>query len=341
MSPTTSSRSSGAPVVAAPARPGRLVLRADGGDGVGSGHVGRCLALAEAWERAGGTAVLALTASAATAAHRMGASVEVEVLDVAPGSRADAEATASLSDDGWLVVDGYRFHALPRHRTEGVLVIDDFGHGGAGDAALLLDQNLGATAGPYRDRRVRRLLLGPSYALLRRAPTRAADRLAPPTRALLAVGGEPTDAVLRHVAEVAHALAAEGLAVDVIGGATPAELPALPGLRVHGFVPDPGPLLARADVAVTAAGSTVYSLCHHGVPSVVIAFHDNQAPIARAFGEAGVALTPRDPTDPGETIALARRLLADPPLRARLAVAATALVDGRGADRVVAALRES
>ena len=137
------------------------------------------------------------------------------------------------------------------------------------------------------------------------------------------------------------ALAADGLAVDVVGGVGPTDLPPAPGLAVHGFVADPGPLLARADVAVAAAGSTVYSLCHHGVPSVVIAFHDNQAPIARAFGEAGVALTPGAETDPEATVALARRLLGDPPLRARLAAAATALVDGRGADRVVTAIREA
>lgn len=339
MSPTTSSRSSAALVDARPRRPDHLVLRADGGDGVGSGHVGRCLALAEAWERAGGYALLVLTPAAARAAEALGCTVAVSVLDVPPGSPADADRTDALADGAWLVVDGYRFSGLPRSGP--VLVLDDFGHGAGGDATVLLDQNLRAAADHYAGRHVGRLLLGPSYALLRAMPVVPADRSAPPVRAVVAVGGEPSALVLGHVRVVIEALVADGVGVDVIGGAGPVDLPDLEGLVVHGFVADPAPLLARADVAVAAAGSTVYSLCRHGVPSVVIAFHANQAPIARAFAAASVALTPAVPDDPDESVALVRRLLGDPGLRTRLGAAGAALVDGRGADRVVAALREA
>lgn len=337
MSPTTSSRSSAALVPRAEV--GRLCLRADGGGGVGAGHVGRCLALAEAWERAGGTAVLVLTDEAAAHARHMGASVEVAVVDVDPGTPEDAEATAAIGEGGWLVVDGYRFGSWPSPTGEHVLALDDFGHGGGGPAELILDQNLGATAEAYASRPHERLLLGPSFALLRGGESAARSRRrGAPRRVVLPVGGEANEAVLRHVGEVVRALDRRGLALDVVGGVHSGDLPAVDGLRVHGFVADPNDLLASADLAVAVAGSTVYALCRHGVPSVVIPFHDNQVPIAEAFAAAGVALTPTEPAEPAATVALVERLLDDDVERERLGAAAARLVDGHGAARVVDAV---
>lgn len=339
MSPTTSSRSSAAPPCTATR--GRLVLRADGGDGVGAGHVGRCLALAEAWERAGGSSMLVVTAGAADHARRMATTVELAVVDVVPGSRADAEATAAIGEGAWLVVDGYRFHAEARPSGEHVLAIDDFGHGGGGRAEVLLDQNLGASAHHYAGRPHDRLLLGPTFALLRDATPERVPSLGEPRRVLLSVGGEASAAVVRHVRHVVAALSGRGLQFDVMGGVRGDDLPASEGLRVHGFIADPGPLLAGADLAVAAAGSSVYALCRYGVPSVVIPFHDNQEPIAAAFAAAGAALTPVDASDPDTTVALVEQLLADASRREQLGAAGARLVDGQGAARVVDAMQRS
>ena len=264
------------------------------------------------------------------------------MLDVAPGSRADAEATAhSLSDDGWLVVDGYRFHALPACRG-GVLVIDDFGHGGAGD---------GAAARPEPGRH-RRALPGPTGApaASRALPCArscagrrpAADRT--PTHGPAAVGGEPTDAVLRHVAEVAHALAAGASGRRHRRRDARRELPALPdGLRVHGSCPtratagaDPTWPPPRVDRLLAVPPRR--TLSRHRLPRQI------PGPIARAFGEphAGIGPDPRDPilTDPGRPLP-GPPALADPPLRARLTGGGDGARGRSGADRVVAASRES
>lgn len=320
----------------------RLVLRADGGDRVGAGHVGRCLALAEAWVRTGGDALLAVTASAAAQARRMSPNVDLAILDVETGSPEDAAATTRLSAGGWLVIDGYRFDRAARPSGRGVLVIDDFGHGGRLDAEVVLDQNLGASPHCYAGRPPEaRLLLGPSFALLRGGPRPVVDRTGEPRTVLVSVGGEPTDTVLVHVTAVVDALVGAGLHVDVIGGLSADDLPPAAGLTVHGFLADPAALVDGADLAVAAAGSSVYSLCRSGTPSVVVPFHDNQVPIAAEFHRAGVALTPDDPREPAGTIALVERLVADDALRARLGAAAARLVDGHGADRVVAELRRS
>lgn len=320
----------------------RLVLRADGGAGVGAGHVARCLALAEAWQDAGGDALLAVDAAAADHARRMSPTVDLAVLDVEPGTAEDARTTTSLSAGAWLVIDGYRFSTPARPGGERVLVIDDFGHGGRMDASIILDQNLGGGAACYRGRRAgTRLLLGPAYALLRGDRPVVAERPAGPATILVSVGGEPLPPVLDHFRAVVAALMADGTRVEVIGGASPDDLPVGPEVAVHGFLDDPGAVIARADVAVAAAGSTLYALCRAGVPAVVVPFHTNQEPIARSFHAAGAAVTPADPTDPGRTIALLRQLLVDDERRRRLGSAAAALVDGGGAARVVAELRRS
>ena len=316
--------------------PGRLVLRADGGEGVGAGHVARCLALAEAWVAAGGSAELAVTPGGAVHARRLGASVPVRELDVDAGTPDDIAATADLGG-GWLVLDGYRFGPGYRPADGRLLVVDDHAHGRAGAADVLLDQNLGARAEDYPAVGDARLLLGPTYALLRAGAIRVGPRTDDPRRVVVNTGGEPSAAVLDAVRAVTAALAAEGLAVDVIGGADATQIDAVPGVTVHGFVANPEPLLVEADLAVTPAGSTVYGLCRAGIPAVVAAFHDNQERIATALADAGAAVTV--PPDPEALVDGVRVLIRDGERRARIAAAAGRLVDGAGADRVVAELR--
>src|SRR5215831_4393154 len=100
----------------------RLVLRAASGDGVGTGHLARCLALAQAWIDAGGLAAL----------DSPGAPVHWRDRYLAEGvATIDGAAGAPTSDD-WVVFDGYGFppQGAVRARQAGahVLIVDDHGH---------------------------------------------------------------------------------------------------------------------------------------------------------------------------------------------------------------------
>jgi UDP-2,4-diacetamido-2,4,6-trideoxy-beta-L-altropyranose hydrolase len=303
----------------------RLVLRAAGGGSAGAGHVGRCAALAAAW---GPGAVVAVDPEVRSRAEVLAPGAVVE----AP---ADPGALGDLVGDGWLVVDGYDFDAAWVDRT-GVpadrrLLIDDHGHGERHDAAVVLDQNLGATPDDYPRRPPgSTLLLGARYALVRGADPERRDRRRPVRRLLVALGGEPTPALVERVR---HTLAALDVpVVDVVGGGDLCRLADLPGVSVHGFVANVPGLMAGADLALAAAGTTTWDLCRHGLPSVLLAVADNQVPVARAVIDAGAAL---GDGDPGELLA---RLVADPGLRCSLADRARRLVDGRGPRRVVAAI---
>lgn len=61
----------------------------------------------------------------------------------------------------------------------------------------------------------------------------------------------------------------------------------LPFLQLHENVSDMASLMASCDLAISAAGTTLYELCAAGVPSVSFCLADNQLTAARAFDEAG------------------------------------------------------
>lgn len=299
----------------------RLGIRADGGPGVGAGHLVRCLALAQAWRDRGGSVVLE-TLDLPAVWDRAYRDEGVEVAEPGEG-RADV----------W-VVDGYEL-ALPAARAPW-LRIDDGGRSADREAAVVLDQNLGASADDYPGPSDRRLLLGPSHALLRRplvaaSRARAAGEIAPAAasgpRVLLAAGGAPRPAVSSVFDSVAGELEALGCEVVVWSGAD-----------------DPVPALSTCDVALAASGSTVWELCAFAIAAVVVAVADNQQPIARALGAAEVAIDGGDllggggPERAGELAGLVAALVHDVPRRRALADRGRALVDGRGADRVAEVL---
>lgn len=57
----------------------------------------------------------------------------------------------------------------------------------------------------------------------------------------------------------------------------------LPLLQLHEAVSDMASLMEKCDLAVSAAGTTLYELCALGIPSVSFTMADNQIPSANAF----------------------------------------------------------
>lgn len=68
----------------------------------------------------------------------------------------------------------------------------------------------------------------------------------------------------------------------------------LPFLRLHENVTDMASLMQSCDLAVSAAGTTLYELCAAGVPTVSFCLADNQLTAAKAFEESGAILCAGD-----------------------------------------------
>lgn len=339
-----------------------LLIRTEADRRTGTGHVMRCLALAQAWTNAGGSARFALANTPDSVADRI-AQEGLEVVHLeSPASLADdADQTISaLSSEhgGWLAVDGYGFDAAYQERVTSagvpLLFVDDYGHAGRYSADLVLNQNLYATEALYQHRETRtRLLLGTRYALLRRefVASPPGDRHVPneARRVLVTLGGSDPDNVTGIVLRALRLAPELELDIVVVAGAANAhvdllrhDIEAFPhAVRLLTNVSDMPQLMRWADLAVSAGGSTCWELAYMGVPIIAIVLAPNQEPIARSLAQSGAA---RD-AGQGRNLSavrlaeMIRELVASAPERRRMSERGRALVDGCGAQRVVDAMR--
>jgi len=334
-----------------------LVIRADASAAIGSGHVMRCLALAQAWQASGGTVRFASAELPPALEQRVRAgNHECSGIAAPRGTADDAAATIALAQvhaATWIVADGYCFDAawqrLIKDAGLRLAIVDDYGQARRYHADLILNQNLEASASLYADREPgARLLLGCQYALLRRdfvgcpPPQRRFD--APATRVLVTLGGgDPENITAKVVAALGRLTGIE--ATIVVGGSNP-HLAAIrtsvaaAGHRLVVDAADMPALMAWADVAITAAGSTSWELARMGLCAIQLVIADNQASIAAALASAGATVNLGDARVVDEKTIADRltELLADSVRRQHMSVCAAQLVDGHGAARVAAAL---
>jgi len=99
-------------------------------------------------------------------------------------------------------------------------------------------------------------------------------------------------------------------------------------------------LMCSADLAVTAGGQTIFEVARLGLPTIAIEVATNQHAQLTAMATAGALSVAGEHTDPELISRLldALRGLAAPDPRAAMSARASALIDGRGVERVLDAL---
>jgi len=338
-----------------------LLIRADASVAAGTGHVMRCLALAQAWQDAGGRAAFAMAESTSSVQERLaGEGCEIVSVSAAAGSQEDAGQTIVLARQQfaeWIVVDGYQFGADYQRTLKAagfkLLFLDDYGHARHYSADVVLNQNVCANAASYEDRDAQtRLLLGPRYCLLRRefAAWRNWKRQVPPVcqRVLVLMGGSDPDNVTARVLDALALGEFQNIeATVVVGGSNPhgailQRLAAHSGrkIMVRRNVSNMAELMAAADIAVSAAGSTCWELCLLGLPTLLLDVAANQTALATELDRRGCAVRVGDETVSVEKMACELgRLLTSLEVRQSLSLLSRELVDGKGAGRVVSVLR--
>ena len=204
----------------------------------------------------------------------------------------------------WLIVDHYaldeKWEKAMRPHTERIMVIDDLANR-LHNCDLLLDQNL------YEDLHTRydglvpddcHKLLGPSYALLRpeflQARQSLRKRAGIVKRLLIFFGGvDPTNETAK-VLEAVQMLNRPEIIVDVIvGDANPhadqlrKQCADRTNITLYSQVKNMAELMANADLAIGAGGTTTWERCCLGLPTITLVIADNQREMIETIAGRG------------------------------------------------------
>lgn len=305
----------------------KVVFRVDASLQIGSGHVMRCLTLAEKLRDHGAQILFVcreLEGHLGTLIQKKGFNV---TFLVAPESKQedlgwnahaswlevpwpqDAEETlAALRNLGyvdWLLVDHYaldeKWEKQLRRAAANVMVIDDLADR-KHDCDLLLDQNL------YRDMEQRysgllpkecEQLLGPRFVLLRpefaesRRLLRERDGVV--RRILVFYGGVDASDETGKALEAIQQLKLEGVHFDVIVGESNPQRDCIEmtcskmiNVTFHCQVSHMAKLMAEADMAIGSGGTITWERCSLGLPAIVTTVALNQEELTAVCAEEGL-----------------------------------------------------
>ena len=305
-----------------------VAFRVDASVIMGSGHVMRCLTLAEELVRQGarifficrtlqgnmcdflekkGYTVYRLPYQGE---YRAGAdrqtiwSGETWQVDAGQTRLALEEIVDSID---WLIVDHYgldnQWEKLMRPIVENIMVIDDLADR-QHDCDILLDQNLYFEMGKRYNGLLPaycKKLLGPQYALLRPEFYEARDSLRLRSgnveRVLIFFGGsDPTNETSKALTALQR-LPKLKLTVDVVVGSINPHRDQIrnlcrdiPGTIYHCQVSNMAALMAQADLAIGGGGSTTWERCYLGLPAITLVLAKNQEETSKVVAEAGASM---------------------------------------------------
>lgn len=284
----------------------RVAIRVDGSRSIGSGHVVRCMTLANDLRSRGATLFFVMREGIGHLAHLVSAAgYEVKLLPQPPeasgtrdhpwgGVSEEQDASETLAAVGaatvdWLVVDQYglgaEWECLVRTAARKILVIDDRDDR-SHDCDILVDQNYfgSETDARYQSKVPNpcRRLLGPRYALLQPEYAHLRRVVTPRDhvmrRVLVFFGGSDP---LNQTARVIDALSAASLAhlsVDVVVGVNHPDKKEIvtavarrPDTRVHAGLPSLAGLMVGADAFVGGGGGTTWERAALMLPGLVSA----------------------------------------------------------------------
>lgn len=332
-----------------------VAFRTDASPGIGTGHVMRCLALAEALGPGNECVFLCRDQELGALADRIDAGGH-KLLRLQEGT-AD-ECGRKLRPFGkvdWLVVDHYQldraWEAEMRSASQRILVIDDLANR-VHDCDLLLDANYHPDEPERYDDLVPshcERLLGPRYALLRSefsalgASGPTDPKIASSVRILVMFGGADADNLTGRTIDAIAGLGLDAH-IDVVAGPLypfiadlEQRLTQLPSATLHHAPGNIAELMAAADLAVGSPGTTSWERCALALPTIAIAVADNQEAMAQQLGLWGahLYLGRHGELRDGDLQTAIRLMAGNTTMRLAMARRAREITDGRGAQRVV------
>ena len=339
-----------------------IAIRVDGNPQIATGHVMRCLAIANGLKKAGQTPLFIVADdNSEQLLHPSGYQIinlhtQWDLLD-----SEIPQITAVLRQHtiSKLIVDTYFVTETYLSALEDVcpvIYIDDlnlFRY----PVSVVVNYNIYAFDIPYEEiyRGTKtKLLLGPQYAPLREEFQNIEPYIRDSAqRILITVGGSDRYNIAGKILqEITVDERFFGIEFHVVAGRLNPHIEELhefaednPLIHIHQNVTEMAKLMQSCDLAVTAGGSTMYELCACGVPSVCFSWADNQLMSVRAFSEKGIVPCAGDMRVDevgciGGIIESLYELVGDKELRRGRCCLMREVVDGMGVWNLVKAVRD-
>jgi len=324
----------------------RLFIRTEASPQIGMGHFMRCFAIAEE-ARARGVDVTFLVNDPESVAGRL-AEINARGIRVEGGLGSATDFMAlgelGLSRRDWLVIDSYTAtedYVALQSQVARVAVLDDLNALAHFDCDLLINPAMAARHSDYERKTSAKLLLGADYALIRRE-----FRHAPATGrsggiVVMFGGSDPTRLTETCVRRISEALPETRIAA--IAGPANVHTDELIQLerKLYNMQIQVAPgsvsgVLTNSDLVITAAGGSVGEIAAMGLPALVLVVYDNQVAALKACPFPVIDARAGLPDDLGARI---KTLMGDPDERQKIAASAHAVVDGKGPQRIVEAMR--
>lgn len=350
-----------------------ILIRADGSSRTGSGHLMRCMTIAQQLAGKENAIFLTRTQESAVFVRERGFTARV-LWDFEKERKASIEEKRMEEELPWLeelpyleawvkgqrpyciLVDSYQAseeYLAAVSRWVPVIYLDDFGER-AYPVSMLVNYNVFADKENYerlyKDRETL-CLTGPEYIPIRPAFTKKKYpvRKKAENVLLLTGGGDYYRLVWKFLQEFGKREELQGLHFHLVCGYYSGQekelsekADACPNFTLYENVKEIWNLMERCDLAITAGGTTVYELCAMGVPLLGYSFADNQRPVLSYLQDQGIA------PDCGDYRVLGDNLFAhmaevlnscrNYALRKRISEKEKVLVDGKGAKRIAEAI---
>ncbi len=290
----------------------KFVIRVDASIYIGTGHVIRCLTLADRLrikctdinficrEEPGN--MISYIGNRGYKVHQLPGEIDIET---------DRRLTKEIlsryetKPDG-LIIDHYdidiSYESPLRGHIKKIMVIDDLANR-EHDCDLLLDQNYSKNENRYNGLVPENCiqLLGPEYALLHPQFQRARENLkkrdSGANRILVFMGGSDPKNVTSKALRAIHMLGRSDIVIDVvIGNLNPYHdeikilTSKIPNTNCHHNVENMADLMASADLCIGAGGTTTWERCCVGLPTITIILAGNQKNISENLDKEGVLI---------------------------------------------------
>ncbi len=335
-----------------------IAIRTNGGGaGIGLGHLMRCLSLADELKKQG--AQVYFVSKDYKAGNDLLKSRGYEVKTIEPNAFEDEDLKQGaplLKSADLIITDSYEIgtyylQKLKQLKTPIASLDDLYGNPNLTTipSDIIINPNPYAKKSDYKNKTSKdtTLLVGNKYTPLREEFSKATQAKRILNRdvesILITMGGEDKEDNTKKIMQTIEALPSN-LKIAVILGAANTHKQQLETYsktlknkyQIIQNVPRISEYMLNCDIAITAAGSTVWELCAAGTPFIAIQVADNQQGIIDYIKKSKIGLAIGYPTKQGleELLRQLQILIKDFKLREKLSAKAKRIIDGKGAQRL-------